>query len=235
MTNYLLKMMAFIAAFAGMQEAVPLQAAVNMISVQHRVWGNAGWPVVNSYDETGPAPLSGNANGISDFGSFTDDNYASSTASDWSTNAFRDGAAYDANAYAQNTYVFMPFSREISISLNGVIGVWWFENQAYMRLTNRSTNFLVSSYHSPSYTGIPPFAGEEDDMVEYPFSWDATVEVNPEDEYELIIFVGARSGEGGDGSASLNLTLVPEPGTTLLAGMAALFICGRRHRPKVTH
>jgi hypothetical protein len=221
------KAIGFVTAFLAIQGAVSLQAAVNMISVEHRVWGDAGDPQIlrNTYDETGPAPLSRNATGVSSGGA-----YASSSASDWSLTAYRNGNAYHANAFAQNTYVFTPFSREISISLSGQIGVWWFENQARMTLTDLNTNSLVSTYQSPSYTGINPFSGSSNDMTNYPVSWNTALDLDPEHQYRLVLFVGAKRGEGGDGSASLNLTLVPEPAISLLAGMVALLVCGRRRR-----
>ncbi len=232
MTTHPLNFMALIAALAGMQAAVPVQAAISMISVQHRVWGDAGEPPAyrNFYDESGPAPLSRSADGITNTGG---GNHASSTASAWSINAYRAGDAFYGNAHAQNTYVFRALSREISISLNGVIGVWWFENHAKMTLTNLGTHTLVSEYQSPFYTFINPFPIETNDMADYPFNWDTSVEVDPGDEYELIILVGAHRGEGGDGSAWLNLTIIPEPGGTLLSGIAVLVMCLRRHRRRV--
>jgi hypothetical protein len=226
MTTFPLKIMSFFAAFACIQGAVPVRAAVNMISIEHRVWGDAGAsPAKNTYDEAGPVPLSRNCSSMGFF-----EYYASSSASDWSVNAYRDAYSNYANGYAQNTYIFNPFSEELSISLNGVIGVWWFENKAKMTLTNLSTNSLVSSYYSPSYTGTSPFYIPFD-MRNYAFTWDTTVEVNPAHQYELIIYTSAHREEGGYSSASLNLTLVPETGTTLLTAMAVLVLCGRRQRP----
>lgn len=222
-----LKIMSFIAVFTSIQGAVPVGAAVNMISTGHRVWGDAGAaPTTSTYDQAGPTPLSQNV-GTPGFSGY----YASSSANDWSVNAYRNGDSYYANGYAQNTYVFNPFSGELSISLSGVIGVWWFENKAKMTLTNLSTNSLISSYYSPSYTGINPFPLGQFDMRNYAFNWDTTVAVNPAHQYELIIYTSAHRGEGGDGSASLNLTLAPEPGTAMLTAMAALVMCGRRQRP----
>lgn len=227
MTTFPLKIMSFIAIFASIQGTVPVEAAVNMISVEHRVWGDAGAaPAKSTYDQAGPAHLSQNIR-TTGFPGY----YASSSASDWSVNAYRNGDSDYANGYAQNTYVFNPFSEELSISLNGVIGVWWFENKAKMTLTNLNTNSLVSSYYSPSYTRTNPFPSAQNDMRNYAFTWDTTVEVNPAHQYKLIIYTSAHRGEGGDGSASLNLTLAPEPGTTLLTAMAVLVLCGRRQRP----
>ena len=222
-----LKILSIITSVAVIQGAEPTQAAVNMISIEHRVWGDAGAaPAKSTYDQAGPAPLSQNV-GTPGFSGF----YASSSANDWSVNAYRNGDSYYANGHAQNTYVFNPFSGELSISLSGVIGVWWFENNAKMTLTDLNTNSLISSYYSPSYTRINPFPPAQFDMRNYAFSWDTTVEVNPAHQYELIIYTSAHRGEGGDGSASLNLALAPEPGTTLLTGMAVLIMCGRRQRP----
>lgn len=219
--------MLFTAAFVGIQGAVPAWAVVNMISVEHRVWGDAGASPTNStYDVRGSVPLERNTGSItSDTGYY----YASSSAGDWTINTYRNGNESYANAYAQNTYVFKPFSSELSISLRGLIGVWWFENNARMTLTDLGSNSVISIYQSPSYTRINPFSG--DDMNDYPINWDTTVQVNPEHQYKLVIFGSAHRGEGGDGSASLNLTLAPEPGTTLLAGIAVLLMCGRRQRP----
>ncbi len=227
MTQSSMKIMSFIAIFAFIQGAVPVEAAVNMISVEHRVWGDAGVaPVRNTYDESSPLALSRNVSAVGPVGY-----YASSSASDWSVNAYRYGDYNYANGHAQNTYLFNPFSQELSISLSGVIGVWWFENRAKMTLTNLSTNSLVSSYFSPSYTGINPFPPPQFDMRNYAFTWDTTVQVNPTHQYELIIYTSAHRGEGGDGSASINLTLAPEPGTAMLTAMAVLVMCGRRQRP----
>jgi hypothetical protein len=225
-----LRFVAAFAAFAGIQGAVPVQAVVNMISVEHRVWGDAGEFPTYSYHEASPVPLSGNISGFSTI--YVGDpvlNCASSSASDWSVDAYRIGNASHANAYAQNTYVFKPFARELSISLNGMIGEWWFENTAKMTLTDLSTGSLISIFQSPR---DPREVSPPDATIyyPYPFSWNATVEVNPEHQYELILFVSAHRGEGGDGSASLTLTPIPEPGTTLLACMAALLVCGRRRR-----
>ncbi len=170
---------------------VPARAAVNMISVEHRVWGDAGASPVHYYDRSDSFSLSGSMRNddLSGVGY-----YASSSSGDWSVNAFREG---DANYF-----------------------------------TNLSTGSLVSIYQSPSYfypqSPFPPFT---DNMVDYPIHWNATVDVNPGHDYELIMFVGAHRGEGGHGSASLALTLAPEPGSTLLAGMAVLLACCRRQRP----
>jgi hypothetical protein len=133
------------------------------------------------------------------------------------------------DSYSQNTYIFKPLSRELSISLNGGIGVWWFENQANMSLTDMVTNTLVSSYFSPSYTGINPFPGTYD-MRGFSFTYNDTVVVNPEHEYKLTIYTGAHRLEGGDGSASLTLAPLPEPTATLLTVMTLLLMCGRRRR-----
>ncbi|MCU0777182.1 MAG: hypothetical protein MUF86_05890 [Akkermansiaceae bacterium] len=224
--------LAGLVALAGMFPAAPAFAAVNMISVEHRVWGDAGASggILNTYDETGPAALSGEAFGTGESPFHTEFFYVSSSASDWSVNAFRDGDAFHANAHAQNRYVFKPRSRELSISLSGVIGVWWFENDAQMTLSDLSTDSLVSIYRSPSLTGISPFPDDSLDMRDYPFQWESTVEVDPDHEYELILHVGAHRGEGGRGSALLTLTAIPEPANALLGGMAALLICGRRQR-----
>jgi hypothetical protein len=206
-----------ILALAGTQVVVPVRAAVNMISVEHRVWGNAG---TTTYDVTSAEPLSRKVYGRG--------GYASSSASDWSVSSYMYGAER-IDSYSQNTYIFKPLSRELSISLNGGIGVWWFENQANMSLTDMVTNTLVSSYFSPSYTGINPFPGTYD-MRGFSFTYNDTVVVNPEHEYKLTIYTGARRGEGGDGSASLNLAPLPEPTATLLTGMTLLLMCGRRRR-----
>jgi hypothetical protein len=225
-TAHLSKAMALTTAIAGMMGMIPVEAAVNLISVQHRVWGYAGF---SSYDQTGPSPLSRSATEIP--------NHASSTASDWAINAYASNEnAFEAGAQAQNTYRFTPSSREISISLNGVIGVWWRDNAAKMELRNKTTNDPepIIRYLSPSYTGVDPFIGQPNDRVAYPFTWSATLDLEPEHEYELILHVGAFRGEGGDGSASLNLSIVPEPGVSLLAGIAALLACGRRRRPEAS-
>ncbi len=225
MTTPLLKIMSLIAAFATIQGAATVRAAVNMISIEHRVWGDAGESPANyTYDETSTAPLSrdSSSSGYADY-------YASSTASDWSVNAYRNGSSNHANGYARNTYVFNPLSEQLTISLGGVIGTWWFENNATMTLTDLSTNSLVSSYYSASYSGISPFPTYDDSGNDV-FSWQTTVEVEPAHQYALIIQVSAHRGEGGDGSASLDLALAPEPGTTLLASMAVLFMCVRRKR-----
>jgi hypothetical protein len=228
--------MVFMAAFAVMQ-ASPVKAAVNMISVERRIWGNAGpatYDETDLWDDEFPIPYGGPGFTPLSESATENFNHASSTASDWSINAYASNfIPNEALAYAQNTYVFKPFSREILIFLNGVIGVWWFENAAKMELKNLTTTNPVSSYYSPSYF-YPnnPFPPDENDMQNYPINWDMTVEVDPEHEYELILFVGASNSEGGSGLASLNLTIVPEPSATLLAGVAALFMCGRRHRTK---
>jgi hypothetical protein len=99
-----------------------------------------------------------------------------------------------------------------------------------MTLSDLSTDSLVSIYRSPSLTGISPFPDDSSDMLDYPFLWESTVEVDPDHEYELILHVGAHRGEGGRGSALLTLTAIPEPANALLGGMAALLICGRRQR-----
>ena len=136
MNNAPLKMMAFKAALAVMQAAAPLQAAVTISSVQHRVWGSAG---STTYDQTASSPLTQSVT--------EGTNQASSTASDWAINAYASNSnAFEAVAYAQNTYIITPstFPREISIALNGVIGVWWFDNSAKMELKNLTSNSLVS-------------------------------------------------------------------------------------------
>lgn len=225
------KFIFLIAAFVGIQGAIPVWAAVNMISVEHRVWGDAGVsPTSNSYDVRGSGPLERNTGTITSNAGYY---YASSSTGDWAINTYRNGTDYYANAYAQNTYVFNPFSRELSISLRGLIGVWWFENNAKMTLTDITSDSVISIYQSPSYTQINPFT--ESDMYDHPINWHTTVQVNPEHRYELILFGSAHRGEGGDGSASLNLTLAPEPSTTLLAGIAVLLMCSRRQRPVKPH
>lgn len=215
----------FIAALLGMQSVAPLRAAVTLISVEHRVWGDAGQSPTVRYDETGTIPLSRSVSSLTGARY-----YASSSASDWSVSAGRDGDAYYGNGFAQNTYVFKPLSRQLSISLGGKIGIWWFENDARMTLTDLNTNSIVSMYQSPSHSFQNPFPGSYD-MVDFAINWDATVEVNPEHEYRLILFVGAHRGEGGSGSASLDLTLMPEPDTALLVSMGVLLACARRQRP----
>jgi len=223
-----LKIVCFIATLLGIQGAVPLWAAVNLISVEHRVWGDAGQSPTNYYDETGSVSLTRNISNVSPTGAGY---YASSSASDWSVNASRAGDAFYCNGYAQNTYVFTPLGRQLSITLGGGVSNWWFDNDAMMRLTNLSTGSIVSTYQSPSYFYPQSPFPNTDDMVDYAINWDATVEVDPGHEYELILFVGAHRGEGGSSSAALNLTLAPEPGTTLLAGVAVLLACARRQRP----
>jgi hypothetical protein len=223
-----LKLMCFIATLLGIQGAVPLGAAVSLISVEHRVWGDAGQSPTNSYDETGSGSLSRNVSNTSLTGVGY---YASSSAADWSVEAYRAGDAFYCNGFAQNTYVFSPLGRQLTISLGGNIGIWWFENDARMRLTDLSTDSIVSTYQSPSYFSPQSPFPSGDDMVNYAINWNETLEVNPEHQYELILFVGAHRGEGGPGSAALNLTLAPEPGTSLLVGMAVLLTCARRQRP----
>lgn len=103
-----------------------------------------------------------------------------------------------------------------------------------MTLVDLNTRSLISIYQFPSYFyPQSPFPQDSDDMIDYPINWDATVDVNPGHEYELMIYAGAHRGEGGPGAASLSLTLAPEPGGVLLAGMAAAFACVRRQRPKI--
>lgn len=228
-----MKNFSFLAAFAGLQAAAPIEAAVNMISIEHRVWGDAGAsPTGSTYDETGTLPLSRNTSaiGAAPPGYFY---YASSSASDWSVNAFRSGDSNYANGYARNTYIFTPFARELTISLAGEIGVWWFHNRAQMTLTDLSSNSLLIRYQSPSYTGINPFPGQ-DDMQVHSINWEAAVAVDPEHQYELVIEASAHRGEGGDGSASLSLTPfpVPEPGINLLAAITFALACSRRQRPQ---
>lgn len=230
-----LKIFSFLAAIAGIQTAVPTEAAVNMISVEHRVWGDAGAsPTWNTYDEAGPVPLFGNISGFS-YIPGTTINYASSSASDWSVNADREGDANYANSYARNTYIFEPYSRELSISLSGQIGIWWFENHAEMTLTDLSSNpqAIICHYQSPSLTGINPFPGQ-DDMQVHSIIWEATVAVDPEHQYELVIEASAHRGEGGDGLAFLSLSPfpAPEPGINLLAAVTLALACSRRKRPQ---
>ena len=218
-----------ILALAGTQVVVPVRAAVNMISVDHRVWGNAG---TTTYDVTSAEPLSRNvsAREVNPYSHRWEYGNASSSASDWSVSSYRYGDANFAYSRSQNTYIFKPLSRELSISLSGSIGVWWFENQANMSLTDMVTNTLVSNYFSPSYTRINPFPQGTNDMRDFSFTYNDTVMVNPEHEYKLTIYTAARRGEGGDGSASLYLAPLPEPTATLLTGMTLLLMCGRRRR-----
>jgi hypothetical protein len=220
-----LKLTFFIATLLGLQSVVTLRAAVTLISVEHRVWGDAGQSPTLHYDETGSGSLSRNISSLTGTRY-----YASSTASDWSVTANRDGEAYYGNGFAQTTYVFSPLSRELSILLVGTIGIWWFENDARMRLTDLNTGSIVSTYQSPSYLPSQNPFPNSNDMVDYAIHWDTTLVVDPRHQYELVLFVGAHRGEGGSGSASLNLTLMPEPGVSLLAGVGVLLACGRRRR-----
>lgn len=216
------------ATLAAIQGMAPLGAAVTLISVEHRVWGDAGRALPSTYDETAFVPLSRDISSNDPVGGSY---YASSAASEWSVNAYRAGGADFCNGYARNTYLFTPLNQQLSISLVGRIGVWWFENDALMTLTDLNTNSVVSSYQSPSYfQPQSPFSPGDDDMVDYNIDWHTTLAVDPLHEYELMLLVGAHRGEGGSGSASLNLTLAPEPGTVLLAGVAVLITCGRRQR-----
>ncbi len=219
-----LNLVYLVATLLGIQGAVPLSAAINLISVQHRVWGDAGQSPTSYYDATSSVSLSRSISSLT--GGYY---YTSSSASKWSVSASRDGDGYYSNGFAQNSYVFTPLSRQLSILLGGKIGVWWFENDARMTLTDRTTNSLVSLYQSPSYSFQNPFSGTND-MVDYQINWNATVEVNPQHTYELILFVRAHRGEGGSGSASLDLTVMPEPRTAMLAGIAVLLTCARRQR-----
>ena len=112
-----------IVALAGTQVVVPVRAAVNMISVQHRVWGDAG---TTTYDVTSTETLSRNVSGreVNPYSHRWESGYASSSASDWSVSSYRSGDANFAYSRSQNTYIFKPLSRELSISLSGSIGVW---------------------------------------------------------------------------------------------------------------
>ncbi|MGL5019543.1 MAG: hypothetical protein ACRDBP_15520, partial [Luteolibacter sp.] len=212
------KLASSLVALAIAQAAVPAQAAVSMLSVTHRVWGDAGTFATKAiYDQTAAVPVTQSITGRTSppsFGSFL--NQASSSAGAWSVSAYRNGDADYANAHAQNTYLFQPLYQNLSISLGGVIGAWWFENKAQMTLTDLTTNLVVSSYRSPAYTRISPFA-DFFDMRDAPVSWTAAVAVDPGHQYELVLYSSAHRGEGGSGSASLNLTLVPEPSAPLLA------------------
>lgn len=223
-----LKFTCFFATLLGIQGVVPLWAAVSLISVEHRVWGDAGRSPTKYYDESDSVSLSRNISNSDPTGSGY---YASSSATDWSVTAYRRGDAYYSNGFAQNTYVFRSIFRQLSISLGGEIGVWWFENDAMMLLTNLSTGAIVSTYKSPSYFYPKNPFPNTNDMVDYAINWNTTLEVNPEHVYELILFVGAHRGEGGSGSATLDLTLAPEPDTSLLAAVAVLLTCARRRRP----
>lgn len=182
-----LKLMCFIATLLGIQAAVPLGAAINLISVEHRVWGDAGQSPTNSYDVTGSVSMSRNVSSNSPSGAGY---YASSAAGDWSVDVYRAGSAYYCNGFAKNTYVFVPMGRQLSITLGGNIGIWWFENDARMRLTDLSTGSIVSTYQSPSYFSPQSPFPDTNDMVDYPINWNAKVEVDPGHEYELILFVG---------------------------------------------
>jgi hypothetical protein len=225
------KLASLLAALLSTQAAIPTQAAVSMLSVTHRVWGDAGtFATKATYDQTGAVPVAQSITGRTSppsFGSFL--NQANSSASDWSVSAYRNGDADYANAHAQNTYLFQPLYQDLSITLSGVIGAWWFENKAQMTLTDLTTNLVVSSYRSPAYTRISPFS-DFFDMRSAPISWNAAVVVDPSRQYELVLYSSAHRGEGGSGSASLNLTLVPEPGAPLLFAITIVGLGARRRR-----
>ncbi len=222
-----LKSLDLIAILLAVQGAAPLGAAIHLISIEHRVWGDAGKSPSSFYDETSSGALSRNILSIDATGA---EYFASSSANDWSVAAYRRGDAYYCNAYARNTYVFTPDSRELSISLVGQIGIWWFENDAQMTLTDLTTDSIVSLYQSPSYFFPQNPFPDSDAMRDYAIRWDSTVAVNPAHQYELILFVGAHRSEGGTGSASLELSIIPEADTTLLTGAAVLITCVRRRR-----
>lgn len=228
-TAFFVRITYLLVALTITQAVVPVRAAVNMISAEHRVWGNAG---TTTYDVTSAEPLSRNVSGFQSGSGYYgyQSGYASSSASDWSVSSYRSGDANFAYSRSQNTYIFKPLSRELSISLGASIGVWWFENQANMSLTDMVTNTLISSYFSPSYTHINPFPQGTNDMRDFSFTYNDTVVVNLEHEYKLTIYTAARRGEGGDGLASLNLAPLPEPTATLLTCMTILLMCGRRRR-----
>lgn len=208
---------------ASLGHAAP--SGIQLIQEIHTVRGDAGDPVANTYLISDSTTVTGSASGIGIDGFL---GTATSTAGPRGLSAFRIGDAGSANAYAQSEYRFIPDYHRLVLDVSGTIGEWAFENLARVSLTDATTGILVDNFVSPHEldeldpTTIGGFA----------FSFQRDLAVDPMHVYELIGFVEAHRGEGGTGSAEMNIAFysIPAPPAIFLCGFGTAVILRLRRR-----
>lgn len=212
-----------VCTMASLVEAAP--SNIQLIQQTHTVWGNAGYPIANTYFRSDSATVTGSASGIGVSGFL---GTATSTAGPDGLSAFRIGDGGSANAYAQSEYRFVPDYSRLVLDVSGAIGEWAFENLARVSLTDVTAGVLVDSYVSPHELD------ELDSMTieGFAFSFQHNLVVDPTHVYELIGFVEAHRGEGGTGSAEMNLVFysIPAPPAIFLCGFGTAVILRLRRR-----
>lgn len=213
-----------VCATAGLVCAAP--TGINLIQETYTIWGDAGFPVANTYSISDSTTVTGSASGIGMDGFL---GTATSTAGPDGLSVFRIGDAGSANAHAQSEYRFTPDYHRLVLEASGTIGEWAFENLARVSLTDVTTGVLVDEFVTPHELG------ELNEVTIEGFAFDFRHElaVDPTHVYQLIGFVEAHRGEGGTGSAEMSITFfsIPAPPAILLGGIGIVIIARlRRHR-----
>lgn len=201
------------------------QASPGILLVEetYTVWGDAGYPVVNTYFESGQGIVTGSATGTGVPGA---PSTAASTAGPTELLAFRNGMF--ANAYAQSSYLFRPDYSHLLLDVCGTIGEWAFENLAHITVTDMTTATLVDSF-------VSPHTLEELDSVTihgFSFEFQRILLVDPDHTYELVGWVEAHRLEGGHGAAGMRIDFysIPAPSALILAALGTVVMMGLRKR-----
>jgi hypothetical protein len=217
----LLRTVLAVCATASLAYATPTN--VRITQQIFTVRGDAGFPVPNTYFQSGSTTVTGSASGIGIDGFL---GTATSTAGPNGLSAFRNGDADSANAYAQSEYRFTPDFRRLVLDVSGVIGELAFENAARVSLTDLTTGAPVDNFTSLDEVNPGTIEG-------FAFSFRHDLAVDPAHVYQLMGFVEAHRGEGGPGSAEMSIAFysIPAPPAVLLGAFGLAFVARLgRHR-----
>jgi len=119
--------------------------------------------------------------------------------------------------------VFQPLSRDLVFEFSGLTGYHAFESYIDYTLTDLTTNTLIEGFHWAEETGLGWTGGQS-------LPYTAQYMLDLAHQYQLNIYARSYPGDFREGYANLELTIVPETTSTLLAALSFVVITFRRNR-----
>ncbi len=119
--------------------------------------------------------------------------------------------------------VFQPLSRNLVFEFTGSTGSHDFESYIDYALTDLTTNTLIENFRWAQEIGQGWTGGQS-------LPYTAQYMLDIAHEYQLNIYAQSRPGDFRSGYANLELTIVPETTSTLLAALSFVVITFRRNR-----